>query len=693
MTNPTFPVAPLAGRTLKWAADGSETLINSECDPDLVAAQACQSAAAAVEAAVSTKTAAFASGAKAAEAAGSAAQAAAAATLATTQAAEAACSVTAVTTVVDEAVTAAANAAQSAAQAEGAALSAGAYAATAAGAASQVTAAASQAADAAISAGNAADAAAASATQAAGSATSATGAASTATTAAAVAGAAADSAVQAASAAESSAGAAQGSATQASGLATIAINAATEAAGSATQAAAAESAVAASAGIFANEASAAAVQALGSAQNAADWATKMDGPVSGGEHSAKWHAASIVGLAGRVRVSDADTTGGFLGAKVVPGPLLSASVDNPGANEQVRIGVDEPGLTAFAQEVVGTMIVGAGGTYDGGAGTIALPSDQAILDRLATLETNLAVTVLRDRIDSGGSVLKMVNGWADEFEDQSGIDSAASINETYDPNGDYYGTATGAANLTPAMLSFGGTGMEYNVMSSWSAVAAALLNGDLSTNEGFALYGASSGSAYVQIDAGSPVGLASVGLHHLGGADIGAWKVYHSDDGSGWTDTGATFTTGSPGWGDTTAAAAAGSHRYWRLVAQFDGVESGGFNEMRATLSASASDMTLVSNAVLAAQTVPAEARLVVLHQPMTAVTLGTDLTAEVSRDGGITWTAAALTHQGAFDATTAILTGTADLSAQPAGTAMKWRLRTLNDKEQRIHGVSMHWR
>lgn len=330
MTNPTFPVAPLAGRTLKWAADGSETLINSECDPDLVAAQACQSAAAAVEAAVSTKTAAFASGAKAAEAAGSAAQAAASATLATTKAAEAACSVTAVTTVVDEAVTAAANAAQSAAQAEGQALSAAAYAATATGAASQVTAAASQAADAAISASNAADAAAASATQAAGSTTSATGAANTATTAVTTATAAAESAVQAASAAESSAMAAQGSATQASGLATIAINAATEAAGSATQAAAV------------------AVQALDSAQNAADWAVKMDGPVSGGEHSAKWHAASIVGLAGRVRVSDADTTGGFLGAKVVPGALLSVAVDNPGGNEQVRIGVADANLAAFA---------------------------------------------------------------------------------------------------------------------------------------------------------------------------------------------------------------------------------------------------------------------------------------------------------------------------------------------------------
>jgi hypothetical protein len=83
----------------------------------------------------------------------------------------------------------------------------------------------------------------------------------------------------------------------------------------------------------------------------------------------------------------------------------------------------------------------------------------------------------------------------------------------------------------------------------------------------------------------------------------------------------------------------------------------------------------------------------VLLHQPVDAVTLNTDATIEVSRDNGTTWTAGTLVHQGAFDATTNILSATIDLSAQPAGTSMKWRFKTLNAKHQRLHGVWMQWR
>ncbi|MEW5727912.1 MAG: hypothetical protein AB1918_08815, partial [Pseudomonadota bacterium] len=141
-----------------------------------------------------------------------------------------------------------------------------------------------------------------------------------------------------------------------------------------------------------------------------------------------------------------------------------------------------------------------------------------------------------------------------------------------------------------------------------------------------------------------------------------AWAVEYSDDAGTWVQV-ATLT----------AAGINSITREMRLYEPGNGV--------------------LVSSAVLAAASTPVEARLVLLHQPMETVTLNTDLIAEVSRDDGTSWTAVTLAAEGAFDATTTILSGTADLSAQPTGTAMRWRVRTLNSRCQRLHGVWIQWR
>jgi hypothetical protein len=40
----------------------------------------------------------------------------------------------------------------------------------------------------------------------------------------------------------------------------------------------------------------------------------------------------------------------------------------------------------------------------------------------------------------------------------------------------------------------------------------------------------------------------------------------------------------------------------------------------------------------------------------------------------------------------TNILTGSADISGQPSGTSMKYKIETLNTKEQKIHAVALQW-
>jgi len=90
----------------------------------------------------------------------------------------------------------------------------------------------------------------------------------------------------------------------------------------------------------------------------------------------------------------------------------------------------------------------------------------------------------------------------------------------------------------------------------------------------------------------------------------------------------------------------------------------------------------------------PDNARLVILHEPVDSVTINTDFKAYVSRDSGTTWTEAILTDDADFNSTTKVLTtGDVDISAQPAGTSIVYKLETFNAKAQKFHGTWLQWR
>ena len=103
--------------------------------------------------------------------------------------------------------------------------------------------------------------------------------------------------------------------------------------------------------------------------------------------------------------------------------------------------------------------------------------------------------------------------------------------------------------------------------------------------------------------------------------------------------------------------------------------------------------MTLQSNAFASSVTDPTTGHIVLFEEDVDAVTLNTDLVASVSRDGGTTWTAATLVLQGTYATGKNILTAEVDISAQPAGTSMKWKLVTANAKDMKIHGAALQWR
>lgn len=320
-----------------------------------------------------------------------------------------------------------------------------------------------------------------------------------------------------------------------------------------------------------------------------------------------------------------------------------------------------------------------------------------LADRLGFLELNLALNTLRDQIAYGWSVLQMVDGVADAFEDQTGIAAGSSSGQTYDAAGDYYTNFGGYTDATPAMTS--------NTAPSGEVIVT---NGYGGPVDGYLLFDKNAGTIKSFNGASFTVGYdfpaaKTIRKYAVTGANAGytdrtpkTWTFQGSNDGNSWTtlDTQASQTGWAGGESREFVLATYGSYLKYRLnVTANNG--NGSYSEMREVALHErnpATNMTLVSVAQ-AAGAAPIEARALLLHRPVDAAALNVDCAVSVSRDGGVTWAAAALVSEGAFDAVTNVLSAVVDLSAQPNGTSVRWRFQTFNAKEQRLHGVWLQWR
>ncbi len=117
-----------------------------------------------------------------------------------------------------------------------------------------------------------------------------------------------------------------------------------------------------------------------------------------------------------------------------------------------------------------------------------------------------------------------------------------------------------------------------------------------------------------------------------------------------------------------------------------------GYVLLTASAPATATSTTIVSNAFTASST-PSSSRIVVFEEDVASPTLNTDVIAQISRDGGTTFTTVTLADEGYVSGTSGqrILSGTATISGQPSGTSMRWKL-TLANNSVKIHGVSLAW-
>ena len=370
---------------------------------------------------------------------------------------------------------------------------------------------------------------------------------------------------------------------------------------------------------------------------------------------------------------------------------------------------------------VGTNAVTTTKILDGAVTAAKLAS--GAVDAASSTDMRLAFLGIAE---NAGDRFNMEDGIADAYKDATDIDASTSTNETYDINGDFYSspssaiTTSAASNWTDsngtAVFSSGSvtpagddavksvdtfTGdfeMEYTVdglspgRATYIGVYPISEDGTFNASSGSAGLTSMTNSVFLSY---SNVSGATVTASHGGGTDSGGSNIFAVSSGGTsvvkLTRVGSTYKVFLDG---------ALEHTYTHTSSVEMRMAGGSgmtthhtrWDEFTWTEDATVANMTLVSNA-FTAKAVPATGRIHVQVKEIDSSTVNTDLTAEISRDGGTTWTSATLTLVDTLaDGTKAYQNNSVDISGQPSGTSMKYRIKTLNTKEIQVHGTVLQW-
>lgn len=334
----------------------------------------------------------------------------------------------------------------------------------------------------------------------------------------------------------------------------------------------------------------------------------------------------------------------------------------------------------------------------------AIISSSNAVDKIA--RANVALNGFRIAVMDGFSILNLVDGVLDPFEDETGIDETLSSGQTFissdgifttspwfehDPSGNTkIGDMTGGGGLSAVFDGDTSTTAQQTTSSS-----------DTTTGEAGLDLGAGNEKAFGRASlSGRENTSGSVSWSYWGNR-LTRVAIEGSQNNSTWT-TIATSPDFFDGGGFNDAGTRelyfidnATAYRYWRAVCGIAGTTDGPMllSSLRFFEQSTPIDIDLISVASTA-DAVPGEARVIVVHEALEAITLGTDVKVYASRETGVTptWAEGAISELTSFESGLTVLEAVVDLSAQASQASMRWRVETLNTKKQNLHGVAIQW-
>lgn len=426
-------------------------------------------------------------------------------------------------------------------------------------------------------------------------------------------------------------------------------------------------------------------------------------------------ATSAAASGGTVKITASDTTSDYLSASLSAGANIALSVLNPGANEILRISAS--GLAAVATsglyaDLTGKPSLGSVAPLDVDTDTaLSANSDSKIASQKAVkayvaanggvsatefsaLQQDVIQNYLLDAINGAWAAGSYSNGGYDAFN--SDTIGANSANQTYDGTNKLYYNNGSPVQYTPTGSTFGnmtaGGGLaasfDGNTSKAYTSCSVNLVTNPAYVGKAFAsaqtisqviVYGASNGG----YSDGSPGSMMTLSVYGKATAPASATDGTLLGSLAAFADTDAT----NP---KTIPCSGAAYPYVWAVVSNGSTVAAS-LAQVQYFTGGTPPNMALVSSALSPAPaSAPTQVKLMVVWKDLSgSAVLNTDVTAEATRDGS-TWTAGTLSDTGLTISGFKVLWGVVDVSTQPSGTSVKYRLKTLNAKAQQAKAVAL---
>jgi len=317
---------------------------------------------------------------------------------------------------------------------------------------------------------------------------------------------------------------------------------------------------------------------------------------------------------------------------------------------------------------------------------------------LNEIENNIAMLGFYRAADNSKAVFNMVDSVVDTFTDATGIDTGNSTNENLTSG--YYSGSSG----TPSTKITNATAIGDMTIGSGLSSA---FDGTTSTNWQNSARKDPSYDSKIGQDWGSGnsytvtkfVMYGPDNYPLFGQTASKYYKLQGSTNNSTWVDlyTDSNTTTAYDAiYTVTSGIVTSTAYRYHRIYGEGDN-NGGAVTELEFYQGGQTiGNLTLQSTATTADTTPTTGDIVMLLEDAVGTATLNTDIKGYVSRDGGTTWTQGTLTDEGGWGTNKKVLAfHNLDISAQPSGTSMKYKVTTHNQsasKETRVHATSLAW-